>query len=263
MSRRVLPLIALVAALALQAGPAGAITYGEPDGTAHPNVGALIVDFADDDEGPNHICSGTLIDEDVFLTAAHCTDFLSADDEVFVSFAVDVDPIPSKLLPGTAISHPQFGHDQANSFDIAVVDLDRSVRGLTSAEIPEVGLLDDMAAAGTLQGSSYTAVGYGVHEPERGGGPPRFPYDGMRWRAVSSFSALNNAWLRLSQNDATGDAGTCFGDSGGPNFLGAGAEETDTIASITVTGDAMCLATNVTYRLDTPWVHEFLEPFLD
>ena len=149
-----------------------------------------------------HICSGTLIDEDVFLTAGHCTDFLSPEDEVFVSFAVDVDPIPNKLLPGDAFTHPRFGHDQSNPFDIAVVDLDRSVSGLEPASIPEVGLFDQMKAAGTLKGSKYTAVGYGVHEPERGGGPPEFPYDGMRWRSVSSFSALNDAWLRLSQNDA-------------------------------------------------------------
>jgi hypothetical protein len=267
-SKRLLPVIAFSGVLTLvTAAPAAAITYGEPDGTAHPNVGALIVDFeeepGEEDEGPVHICSGTLIDEDVFLTAGHCTDFLSPDDEVFVSFAVDVDPIPNKLLPGDAFTHPRFGHDQSNPFDIAVVDLDRSVRGLEPAGIPEVGLFDQMKAAGTLKGSQYTAVGYGVHEPERGGGPPEFPYDGMRWRSVSSFSALNDAWLRLSQNDATGDAGTCFGDSGGPNFLGAGAGETDTIASITVTGDAMCLATNTTYRLDTQGVHDFLGPFLD
>jgi Trypsin len=265
--KRFLPIIALAGVLAFQAGPAGAITYGEPDGTAHPNVGALIVDFeeepGEEDEGPQHICSGTLIDEDLFLTAGHCTSFLTPKDEVFVSFATDVDPIPKKLLPGEATTHPDFGHDQSNPFDIAVVDLDREVTGLTPADLPEIGLLDQMAASGTLKGSEYTAVGYGVHEPELGGGPPRFPYDGMRWRAVSSFSALNEAWLRLSQNASTGDAGTCFGDSGGPNFLGAGAEETDIIASITVTGDAMCLATNFTYRLDTEEVHAFLAQFLD
>jgi secreted trypsin-like serine protease len=261
--KRSLPILALAGMLVVLAGPAGAITYGEPDGTAHPNVGALIVDFADDDEGPNHICSGTLIDEDVFLTAAHCTVFLTPEDQVYVSFATDVDPIPKKLLPGTAFTHPEYGHDQSNSFDIAVVVLDDPVRGLTPAEIPEVGLLDDLRSAGTLQDSGFTAVGYGVHEPTKGGGPPVFPYDGMRWRSVSTFNSMTDAWLKLSQNANTSRGGTCYGDSGGPNFLGADEDETDIIASITVTGDAMCRSTNVTYRLDTPWVHEFLGQFLD
>jgi secreted trypsin-like serine protease len=263
MLRRLLPAVVLIAALALQAGPAGAITYGEPDGNAHPNVGALIVDFAGDDEGPVHICSGTLIDEDLFLTAAHCTSFLTPLDRVYVSFATDVDPIPKRLLPGTAISHPDFGHDQSNSFDIAVVDLNRDVTGLTPAAITEVGLLDRLDEAGTLASTRFTAVGYGVHEPTKGGGPPQFPYDGMRWRSVSTFNALTTAWLRLSQNANTSEGGTCFGDSGGPNFLGAGQSETDIIAAITISGDAMCRSTNVTYRLDTPWVHEFLGRFLD
>jgi hypothetical protein len=57
-----LPLLAFV-------DNASAITYGEPDGNGHPNVGALIrtsggVTFP--------YCSGTLIASDLFLTAAHC-----------------------------------------------------------------------------------------------------------------------------------------------------------------------------------------------
>jgi hypothetical protein len=72
------------------------------------------------------------------------------------------------------------------------------------------------------------------------------------------LNAVNSAWLRLSQNPATGDGGTCFGDSGGPNFLGAGASETAVIAGITITGDSVCRATNVIYRLDTPAAREFL-----
>ena len=79
--------------------------------------------------------------------------------------------------------------------------------------------------------------------------------------AVSEFRALNGAWLRLSQNPATGDGGTCYGDSGGPNFLGAGNGETDVVAAVTVAGDAVCRSTNVVYRLDTASAQEFLSTF--
>lgn len=120
-----------------------------------------------------------------------------------------------------------------------------------------------MKASGQLNEQRFTAVGYGVQAPETGGGPPVFPYDGQRWRAVSKFLSLQDAWLTLSQNDNTSEGGTCFGDSGGPNFLGAGKNETDIIASVTVTGDAMCVATNKTYRLDTAKARNFIAPFLD
>jgi len=63
-------------------------------------------------------------------------------------------------------------------------------------------------------------------------------------------------------NPATGNGGTCYGDSGGPNFLGAGASETNIIADTTVTGDTACRSTNVYSRLDTPSARSFLGQFV-
>jgi hypothetical protein len=76
--------------------------------------------------------------------------------------------------------------------------------------------------------------------------------------SFSSFNALSPAFLRLSQNPATGDGGTCFGDSGGPNFMMVDGRRI--LAAITITGDAVCRATNVTYRLDIPSARDFLAP---
>jgi hypothetical protein len=56
----------------------------------------------------------------------------------------------------------------------------------------------------------------------------------------------------ISMNPALGDGGTCYGDSVGPNFLGGGSTETKIVAGTTITGDFMCRATKVDYRLDTP-----------
>jgi hypothetical protein len=87
-------------------------------------------------------------------------------------------------------------------------------------------------------------------------------FDGQRRFAVGEFNALNRTYLRISQNVHTGDGGTCSGDSGGPQFLGAGAGETDTVVSITITADLFCYATNVDYRLDTPQARAFLDDFV-
>lgn len=59
-------------------------------------------------------------------------------------------------------------------------------------------------------------------------------------------------------NPARGDGGTCYGDSDGPNFLGTGTHETNTIAGTTITGDASCRATNVDYPMDTRSARSFL-----
>jgi hypothetical protein len=63
-------------------------------------------------------------------------------------------------------------------------------------------------------------------------------------------------------NPAHGDGGTCYGDSGGPNFLGSGTGETDIVASTTITGDTMCRATNVDYRMDTASARAFLGQYV-
>ena len=62
--------------------------------------------------------------------------------------------------------------------------------------------------------------------------------------ATGTLNAINPAWLRISMNPATGNGGTCYGDSGGPNFLGT----TDILAATTITGDAICRSTVVNDR---------------
>jgi len=79
-----------------------------------------------------------------------------------------------------------------------------------------------------------------------------------RNRSEQGFLSLTKAWLTLPMTAPTGDGGTCYGDSGGPNFLGT----SNMVAALTVTGDAMCLATNVVYRLDTASARSFLDDFV-
>jgi hypothetical protein len=76
--------------------------------------------------------------------------------------------------------------------------------------------------------------------------------------ATGTLNSINKSWLRISGNPSKGDGGTCYGDSGGPNFLGT----TNIIAATTITGDAVCRSTNVTYRLDTESARAFLGQFV-
>jgi secreted trypsin-like serine protease len=256
-------LVAAAATLLVLLGAAGAafaITYGQPDGYRHPNVGAMVRLRSD---GQFRIlCSGSLIAPRVFLTASHCTTFLENQgiSDVWVTFDSKFTQ-QSKLIHGTMHSNPLFNQSQSDTGDIAVITLDKAV-ATEPVQLPPAGLLDRMKASGTLNRTLFTSVGYGVQEPQPGPGGITNPFPMERWYSAGEFNALNPTWLRIAQTQATGDGGTCSGDSGGPQFLGAGTTETKTQVSITITGDVFCFATNVDYRLDTPSARTFLSQFV-
>jgi secreted trypsin-like serine protease len=233
-------------------GIALAITYGQPDGNKHPNVGALVGTF---DGHTYPYCSGTLISPTVFLTAAHCD---IGTSEVTVTFDSVYTSDKSKLYSGTFYADPLYNHSQSDPHDIAVVIFEKPIRGIEpAAQLPTLGQFDSVA-----NDQQFTAVGYGGQEVVNQPGGPVIDYLDTREYAVSTLNAVGPSYLRLSQNPARGDGGTCSGDSGGPNFVGAGVEETNIIAGITITGDTLCKATNVIYRLDTESARAFLDQFV-
>ena len=234
------------------ATPAAAITFGAPDGNGHPAVGALLAPQAYAD-GTWVTCSGTLISPTVFLTAAHCDQGL---DRVAVTFDPTYNSGTGTTYQGTWHASPGYSQAQNDPQDIAVVVLDRPVTGITPARLPRAGSLGALPA-----GTGITSVGYGAQAVTIDKGPV-FHYADVRYVAAGTLNAVNPSWLRVSMNPATGNAGTCYGDSGGPNFLGAGTAETDIVAGTTITGDSMCRATNVTYRTDTAAARAFLGRFV-
>jgi secreted trypsin-like serine protease len=264
---------AALAAIAICTVRVHAITYGFVDTTnAFGNTGAFIVKAPSGRIFP--ICSGTLIAPSVFLTASHCTVFFEQDlaPEGYVAGVSFDSPIPfgdltsksTKIVTVTqVVSNPGYNQAQSDSGDIAVLLVDaRQTRGITPAILPAAGLFDRLAAQNGLKNTVYTAAGYGVQNRVTGGGTPFFqdlnPLP--RMFSFSSFNSLNGGYIRLSQNPSTGDGGTCFGDSGGPNFLNV--DGARTLVAITITGDSVCRSTNVDYRLDTQAARAFLAPYV-
>ena len=248
-------------ALLLKPVPVSAITYGFVDtNNTYSNVGAFIVQSTSGEIYP--ICSGTLITPDVFLTASHCTQYFTNVLEplgytAYVSFDKSI-PFGSltsnktKLYAiDTVVTNPNYNQSQSDSGDIAVLILDSSVRGITPATLPDCGLLDQLVAQNGLKTAVFTNAGYGLQNRVVGGGVPYFQDVNPipRMYSFSSFNSLNGGYIRLSQNPSTGNGGTCFGDSGGPNFLTLNGQQI--LVSITITGDSVCRSTNVAYRLDT------------
>jgi len=162
------------------------------------------------------------------------------------------------LLPVNAVvTNPNYNQSQSDSGDIGALILDSNVQGVTPATLPTCGLLDQLRAQNGLKTAVFTPVGYGLQNRVVGGGVPYFQDVNPipRMFAFSSFNSLNPGYLRLSQNPSTGNGGTCFGDSGGPNFFTVNGQQL--IVAITITGDSVCRSTNVDYRLDTSSAQAF------
>ena len=279
-TRLVLCLALVLAGIAPSAG----ITYGLPDGETHPGVGLILYrqEFPHPDLGTYIVnwgfCSGTLIAPDVFLTAAHCVYGEEPNLPIlWVSFDTDYslfevpawpdwpepDPNHPRVRVRSIVVNPDFrnwpeGKNEGNA-DIAalILDLATATGPLPApADLAPAGILDRLHDAHTLHGRRFTAVGYG-QEVEFGGGPPAFTDPYVRRAAESEFLALGPAYIVLSQNPARDDGGTCYGDSGGPNFLRLD-DGREVVAAITVTGDSVCRATNVDARVDTGNARAFL-----
>jgi len=238
---------AVVLAALISASPASAITNGSPDGSGHPNVGGLVARTAYSD-GTWIYCSGTLISPAVFLTAAHCAE----GDRVRVTFDtayVDGD----RTYAGTFHADPAYNQSTSDYHDIAVVKLDQAVRGISPARLPSAGSL-----SGLPKTQQFTSVGYGAYEVTNDPGGHQYLYNDVRGVATGTLNSINNTLLRISMNPSHGDGGTCYGDSGGPNFLGS----TNVVAATTITGDAVCRSTNVDYRMDTDSARSFLAHYV-
>jgi V8-like Glu-specific endopeptidase len=245
--RRLITAAVLVASLTAVSS-ASAITNGSPDGQAHPNVGGLVAPQAYSD-GTWIYCSGTLISPTVFLTAAHCAD---VSDRVRVTFDTAYQD-GDKTYSGTFHGDPLYNQSQSDPHDIAVVVLDKAVKGITPAALPAANSLSNLSST-----QQFTSVGYGAFEVTNQPGGHQYLYNDVRMVATGTLNTVTQSWLKISMNPSHGDGGTCYGDSGGPNFFGT----TNVVAAITITGDAVCRSTNVDYRLDTASARSFLSQYV-
>jgi Trypsin len=287
-SRTTLGLVVAVAAtLVASAVPASAInSYNATPAPERTEVGALVAtwDGDDDPSTPDQVdwvCSGTMVDANTFLTAAHCTaeftwppnvrfyvsleqDVQAGLDEAAAEHPGDPTAIARAVgVEGVAHTEPGYPGPSSDSRDIAVIEVPAAAMAarwtFTPATLPTAGLLDRLGNR-TLDGTGFLVVGYGTEEAQRGPGGHVHPGGGVRMKAPEAFNALNATWLRLDMHAQHGNGGACYGDSGGPNFAALGGRLV--LVATTITGDTPCYATNVVYRLDAPTARAFLGRFV-
>jgi hypothetical protein len=275
-------LIAVIALMLIMVAPTAAITDGELDGDGHPYVGLMVAQTAGG--APLWRCSGTLITPTLFLTAGHCTESPAAHVEIwFAPGPVPVDPnyksvsaggtgcanpavtgYPCKgNVGGTPYTHPQYNPNAFYLYDLGVVVLSAGVSKSTYGALPTLNQLDALKTQRGKQDVTFTAVGYGLQKS--------FP-DAASWKDVATRVRMvaypkllqinvpgygGDFSILLSNNASTG--GTCFGDSGGPNFIG----NSNVIGGVTSFGkNGNCAGTGGVYRVDRAddlnWLATFL-----
>jgi hypothetical protein len=269
-SSTLLSVLLLLVGIATTAQPAAAITGGGRD-DVHTNVG--VIRFTT--EAGRFRCSGTLISPTVVLTAGHCTGETAASPatNVYVSFNTDLpaDPLAAGITPAeratraanyiTGTAHPDPAWDGKLSFskqhDQGVVVLDAPATTkwptITPAPLLPVGTLD--ANQGALKKQTFVLSGYGV---DIGAKKAQIVVQERR----STTSLLKSVQtevvtFQINGNNSTAGGGSCFGDSGGPVFLGQ-----YVVGDASYVNSLTCNATGSYQRVDTAYSRAFLAGFL-
>jgi hypothetical protein len=228
----------------------------------------LVVDF-DGPAGaaePTLWCSGSVIADDAFLTAAHCITAVPPEATWAVTLAAGAPGAPASepgvfpdefpfppLVPTIAatevVLHPKYRTKRPTRHDVAVIRVpDGTFAGIAPITLPRVRHLNRLRRS--LMGRSVTLVGYGL-DPEG----EVLLNRGYRQRSSAPVLRLESRLLILdARPEVTGQGAGCLGDSGSPQFL-------DGIAVSVLSVLEACRGEQPMARLDTPQVLRFLARF--
>lgn len=166
-------------------------------------VGALVFEY----QNWENACTGTLIADDVVLTAAHCVrdwwgDVLSAHE---VRFVVGQDAKQPELTFGVESLHPHPDYQGESSHDVAVLVLSGGVAGSGLDLLPIPASQTPLDAS--FVGERVQNVGFGAtHDNEN---------NHKRFWTVEEVTQVLPGELVVYGG---GVSSVCWGDSGGPSF---------------------------------------------
>ncbi len=273
-------LLSATALLILSVIPARAITDGEKDGARHPGVVLLLMEV---NGKPAFRCSGTLLSPTVLLTAGHCTDDFPGSPYTGMRVFTESDvqsgigttnnyPFagPNAVEAITWHAHPSYELAPFVLHDVGVVILQAPGVILPPdqyGKLPAANQFDTLKTQRGKQDITFTAVGYGLQKSFPDAASFQIQASRTRYLATPHLIQINTPGftgdfsLLLSNNANTG--GTCFGDSGGPNFYGSGPSETKIVAAVTSFGiNGNCAGTGGVFRMDRQNVLDFVKSFL-
>ena len=157
------------------------------------------------------LCTGTVVDTNLVLTAAHCLQGISNPSQISVSYGLDIDDGMSVGVTDFG-AHPDFdpiGTDDIFDYGFVVISGDFTLPGGFLLPITDQAEWD--ATIGV--GAAVTIVGYG--EDPNAGGPDNGI--GRKRKVLTSISKLSPIGFEFNAGGMSKDS--CQGDSGGPAFV--------------------------------------------
>lgn len=240
------------------------VVHGTLSGASHPEVVLIVGDSAG---APLFRCTGTLISPTVVLTAGHCTGEKGEFSGMRIFTESDVQngnnnyPFagPNAVEAVAWASHPAFTEAQFFLNDVGVLVLSKPVTLPAGASYGRLPALNSLDALRPSAKTVFTAVGYGLQRIN----PVKLVSEKVRMEATPHLVQINTGYtgsrsLLLSNNANTG--GTCFGDSGGPNYVGT----SSVVGGVTSFGrNGNCVGTGGVFRMDRADVLAFVNQFLE
>jgi secreted trypsin-like serine protease len=148
-----------------------------------------------------------------------------------------------------------------NTHDAGLVILDQAIALPEYGQLPQVGVLNNLATARGTKDTVFTSSGYGLSLRVQEHSALSNISFRERLMAESTLvnlgSAMTDGFNLQLQGNGNGRGGTCSGDSGGPVFLGA--SKSNLIVAVTSFGlNALCRGTDFSYRIDRQEVLDWI-----
>lgn len=217
--------------------PMSSAIIGGTQTAEHPQV-ALIYNSQD-----GYICTGTVIDDRLLLTAAHCVEDGNAANYQIGGGADPFNGADWVVGAVEVATHPGYSTTQIGVRDVGIIVLDDAPPVTPLAWQRDVD--HDVYDVGT----SFLAVGYGVSSSANGGSG-----DGVKRKVTLS---ITDTYLDVFEY-GDGTKNTCSGDSGGPAIATIGGVQT--VIGVVSFGDSECAQYG--YDMRTDYNAEFIASYL-
>jgi Trypsin len=197
-------------------------------------------------------CTGTLINSDTVLTAAHCVQrwdgsLINANS---VRFAVGTNALaPVHSFNVTAVySHPDYNSGGDATHDIGLLKLSEPITaaGVTLLPIP----VNRADLPTSLLGQDVQNCGFGETEVSQD--------NALLFWTVEELTDIHPGWFTVYGGGSPNGSSVCFGDSGGPSFYLFDGRNIALLGTVSW-GNSSCMDYDHFARADDslPWIEQY------